>query len=172
MTKYAINAEHLCKVYGNHTVVNNVNLKIEEGEFIGIIGKNGAGKSTLLKLMAGISTPTNGSVSIFGRDIVSDQSRAISVLGFMPQDFNFNIFLKPIDVLERQIGLFGMNTQADEDRCYFVLDKVGLLSKAHDLIMTLSGGMQRRLMLARSLVTEPKVVILDEATASIDVMTE
>lgn len=158
------------KSYGGLSMaLKNFNLEIESGEFFGLLGANGAGKSSLIGMLAGIVTPSSGQITICGDDLMRHPSKAKLQMGIMPQEFNFNVFETLSADLTYQAGFFGMPRQRAKERMQELLERVDLWNKRDAPIRTLSGGMKRRLMLARALLHEPKVVILDEPTAGLDV---
>lgn len=166
----AVTIENLRKVYKNGVVaVNDLNLTIQEGDFFGFLGPNGAGKSTTIGVLCSLVSKTSGKVKIFNYDIDHDFSRAKSYLGVVPQEFNFNAFETPIKVLITQAGYFGISYHQAKRNSEIVLKQFELWDKRHEQIRTLSGGMRRRLMFARALVHEPRLLILDEPTAGMDI---
>lgn len=147
--------------------LNGVSLSIERGSFFGLLGPNGAGKSTLINILAGLVTRTSGSAKIWGFDIESDMRAARRSIGIVPQELNIDPYFTPREALELQAGLYGV--PAKDRRTDEILDAVGLLDKADAYARTLSGGMRRRLLVAKAMVHSPPVLVLDEPTAGVDV---
>ncbi len=147
--------------------LDNVSLDIEEGEFFGLLGPNGAGKTTLISVLAGLTRPTGGKVSVLGHDVQVDYAQARRRLGVVPQELVFDPFFNVRDVLRIQSGYFGVkNNDAWIDE---LLESLGLTDKAHANMRQLSGGMKRRVLVAQALVHKPPVIVLDEPTAGVDV---
>ena len=142
-------------------------LQVPRGSFFGLLGPNGAGKSTLINIMAGLVQKTSGSVKIWNSDIDTHERQARCAIGVVPQELNLDPFFTPFEVLEVQAGLYGVPKR--ERRTMEILDVVGLADKANAYARTLSGGMRRRLLIAKALVHTPPVVVLDEPTAGVDV---
>lgn len=149
--------------------LKGITLNVKEGEFFGLLGPNGAGKTTTISILTSLTTKTGGSVSVFGIDIDKDFPAAKRMLGVVPQEFNFSIFEKVEDIVCQQAGYYGINRSDALVQCEKYLKKLGLWEKRHTPARELSGGMKRRLMIARGLVHEPKLLILDEPTAGVDV---
>jgi len=149
--------------------LKGVTLSVKEGDFFALLGPNGAGKTTLIGILTGLVYKTGGEASIFGHDTVTDASRAKTYIGIVPQEFNFNIFEKVENIIINQAGYYGIpRAQAIKD-AEPVLRELGLWEKRHEVSQKLSGGMKRRLMIARALIHKPKLLILDEPTAGVDV---
>ncbi len=144
-------------------------LEIPEGDFFALLGPNGAGKTTIIGIVTGIVTKTGGRVSIFGADADREPGRAKSYMGVVPQEPNFNIFDSVADVIVNQAGYYGIPRRIAVPRAEKLMSELGLHDKRDDKSMNLSGGMKRRLLIARALVTEPRFLILDEPTAGVDV---
>ena len=142
---------------------------IAEGSFFALLGPNGAGKSTTIGIITSLVTRTAGTVSVFGHDLDRDRTQVKEMIGVVPQEFNFNIFEKTYDVIRNQAGYFGLSRTAAHVRSAEVLKKLQLWYKRHDQSRSLSGGMKRRLMLARALVNRPRLLILDEPSAGADI---
>lgn len=167
---YALNTEQLNKTYSNGvTALKQVNLKIDKGDFFALLGANGAGKTTLIGILTGIVNKTSGKVSIFDIDIDQNHNLAKTLIGVVPQEFNFSIFEKVIDIVTQQAGYFGIPRKASLKNAEKVLNQLGLWNKRNQNAMSLSGGMKRRLMIARALIHDPEFLILDEPTAGVDV---
>jgi ABC-2 type transport system ATP-binding protein len=159
----------LVKRYGDFTAVDDVSLRVEAGEFFGFLGPNGAGKTTTINAVVGLAQITAGSISILGYDNVRQWREARRLVGVSPQEFNFDRYLSIRDVLIYAAGYFGLRGKAVSERADMLLERFGLTSKAKVEYTKLSGGQKRRLTLARALIHEPKVLILDEPTAGVDV---
>jgi ABC-2 type transport system ATP-binding protein len=167
---HALEIEDLTKRYPTGTeALKNVSLDIEEGEFFGLLGPNGAGKSTLIHCTAGLAQPTAGSIRVFGHDAVHHYGEARTAIGLAPQELNLDWFLTLEEQLDYHGGYFGMSRSDRRDRTKELLEEFSLSSKKDDRTRTLSGGMKRRLILARALMHRPKLLILDEPTAGVDV---
>jgi ABC-2 type transport system ATP-binding protein len=166
----ALSIVDLRKTYASGTVaLKGVTLDIAEGDFFALLGPNGAGKTTVIGIVTGIVTKTGGRVSIFGIDADREPGRARSYMGVVPQEPNFNIFDTVFDVVVNQAGYYGLPRRIAIPRAERLLSDLGLFEKRNDKSMNLSGGMKRRLMIARALVNQPRFLILDEPTAGVDV---
>lgn len=169
-TTPALQINNLSKVYGNgFTALKNVNLAVPQGGFFALLGPNGAGKSTMIGIISSLFKPTEGSVQIFGTDLLQNPSIAKQYLGIVPQEFNFNQFEKVQDILITQAGYFGIPAKEARPRAKKLLTALGLWDKRNNKARELSGGMKRRLMIARALIHKPKLLILDEPTAGVDI---
>lgn len=169
-TTPALQINNLSKVYGNgFTALKNVNLTVPQGGFFALLGPNGAGKSTMIGIISSLFKPTEGSVQIFGTDLLQNPSIAKQCLGIVPQEFNFNQFEKVQDILITQAGYFGIPAKEARPRAKKLLTALGLWDKRNNKARELSGGMKRRLMIARALIHKPKLLILDEPTAGVDI---
>ena len=166
----ALSIKQLSKTYDNgFQALKGIDFDVNQGDFFALLGPNGAGKSTTIGIICSLVTKTAGQVSIFGYDIDKDFALAKKQLGVVPQEFNFNTFEKPIDILVHQAGYYGIPRAQALSRAEFYLKKLGIWDK-HDVpSRLLSGGMKRRLMIARALIHEPKLLILDEPTAGVDI---
>jgi len=149
--------------------VNNISLNIEKGDFFGFLGPNGAGKSTTIHCLTGIATPSSGSLKIFGYDVVKDYRKARMSVGLSPQEFNAEIFASVYDTLDAVAGYFGLNSATRKHRISDILERFALTAHKDKPFRALSGGMKRRVMLARALVHNPELLILDEPTSGVDV---
>ncbi|MCC7500370.1 ABC transporter ATP-binding protein [Candidatus Nomurabacteria bacterium] len=149
--------------------LKGVSLTVEEGDFFALLGPNGAGKTTLIGITSSLVNKSDGEVKVFGVDIDKDRSLAKTHIGLVPQEFNFNIFEKVIDIVTTQAGYYGIPRAEALSRAEKLLKDLGLWEKKDMPSQTLSGGMKRRLMIARGLVHNPKLLILDEPTAGVDV---
>ena len=166
----ALAIEQLSKTYdGGFQALKDISLSVQPGDFFALLGPNGAGKSTTIGIICSLVLKTGGKVSIFGHDIDKDFSQAKQLVGVVPQEFNFNQFEKPIDILIHQAGYFGIPRDVAIVRAEKYLRQLGLWDKSHVPSRTLSGGMKRRLMIARALIHEPKLLVLDEPTAGVDI---
>ena len=166
----ALSIVDLRKIYANGTVaLRGVTLDIAEGDFFALLGPNGAGKTTIIGIVTGIVTKSRGRVSIFGADADREPGRAKSYMGVVPQEPNFNIFDNVLDIIVNQAGYYGLPRRVALPRTEKLMSDLGLYEKRNDKSMSLSGGMKRRLLIARALVTEPRFLILDEPTAGVDV---
>ncbi len=160
----------LHKTYQTKSIaLKGINLKVIEGDFFGLLGPNGAGKSTIIGIISSLINKTSGTVKIFGIDIDTDFPKAKSFLGVVPQEVNFNIFETPFQILVNQAGYYGIPRKRAFEKAEKYLSQMGLWTKRNDRARNLSGGMKRRLMIARSLVHDPKLLILDEPTAGVDI---
>lgn len=167
---YALEIKNLTKTYPNGVeALRGVNLVVSEGAFYGLLGPNGAGKSTLIGILTGLTNKTHGEALVFGHDIVTDGVAAKSAIGLVPQEFNFNIFEKVIDIVVKQAGYYGIPREQALVNAEKYLKALDLWEKRNEKSMSLSGGMKRRLMIARALVHEPRLLILDEPTAGVDI---
>lgn len=167
---HALSIENLGKIYGNNfEALKDVSLTVDEGDFFALLGPNGAGKSTLIGIISSLVTKTSGHVEIFGHDIDTDFSAAKRLIGLVPQEFNFNVFEPVEEILVNQAGYFGIPRKIGFERAEQYLNQLGLWDKRRSQARELSGGMKRRLMIARALVHRPQLLILDEPTAGVDI---
>jgi ABC-2 type transport system ATP-binding protein len=167
---YALEINQLHKIYDNgFEALKGISLKVEEGDFFALLGPNGAGKSTTLGVVCSLVNKTKGSVKVFGHDLDIDVSKAKCLMGVVPQEFNFNMFEKVQDVVVQQAGYYGIARDEALRRTEQLLRQLSLWDKRDDASRNLSGGMKRRLMIARALVHRPKLLILDEPTAGVDI---
>jgi ABC-2 type transport system ATP-binding protein len=166
----ALTIHELTKTYkGGLTALKGVNLEVAEGDFFGLLGPNGAGKTTLIGILSSLVNKSGGDVSIFGHNLDTDTAAAKACIGLVPQEFNFNMFEPPIEIVANQAGYYGIERKEAFRRAEDTLKKLNLWDKRHVMSRTLSGGMKRRLMIARALVNHPKLLILDEPTAGVDI---
>ncbi len=166
----ALEISSLQKTYANgFEALKGIDLNVEEGDFYALLGPNGAGKSTTIGILSSLVSKSGGNVRICGIDIEEDFSLAKKQIGIVPQEFNFNVFEKVEDVLIHQAGYYGIPIGIARERAFYYLEKLGIADKQHVQMRMLSGGMKRRLMIARALVHEPRVLILDEPTAGVDI---
>lgn len=170
MTKFAIEIEGLTKTYKSGVMaLKSVDLKVEAGDFFALLGPNGAGKSTTIGILSSLVQKTSGTVKIFGIDADEYLNQTKSFLGIVPQEFNFGIFETVEQILSNQAGFYGIPREKAKERVDYYLDKLSLTDKRKTSAGQLSGGMKRRLMIARALVHDPKILILDEPTAGVDI---
>jgi ABC-2 type transport system ATP-binding protein len=166
----ALQITDLTKRYPTGTeALRGVSLEIGAGEFFGLLGPNGAGKSTLIHCTTGLASPTSGSIEVFGHDAIDHYEQARVAVGLAPQDLNLDWFLTAEETLDYHGGYFGMPRRDRRERTKELLEAFSLTSKRNERTRTLSGGMKRRLILARALMHRPKLLILDEPTAGVDV---
>jgi ABC-2 type transport system ATP-binding protein len=166
----ALTVKNLTKIYSSGlAALKGINLTVAENDFFALLGPNGAGKSTAIGILSSLIKKTSGMVSIFGYDIDSDFEAAKSCMGIVPQEMNFNPFEKVIDVLINQAGYYGVSRKVAAPRAELYLKEMDLWGAREKRVLHLSGGMKRRLMIARALVNQPKLLILDEPTAGVDV---
>ena len=166
----ALNVKNLEKTYANGTrALDGVSLSVEEGDFFALLGPNGAGKSTLIGIISSLVNPTAGDVEIFGISVEQQRALAMCQLGPVPQEINFNWFEKPLDIVVNQAGYYGIPRAKAYQRAEELLEKLKLWDKRSVIARTLSGSMKRRLMIARAMVHQPRLLILDEPTAGVDI---
>jgi ABC-2 type transport system ATP-binding protein len=168
--KQALSIKQLYKTYeGGKEALKGVDLDIEEGEFFAFLGPNGAGKTTLISITCGLVQKTKGKVIVQGNDIDTDGDEAKMHIGLVPQEFNADIFTKLEDILYIQAGYYGISRKEAKPQVEMLLEKLSLTDKRNNTPMELSGGMKRRLMIARALVHKPTFLFLDEPSAGVDV---
>ncbi len=165
----AIETSELIKEYGELRALKGLSLTVEEGEFFGLLGPNGAGKTTFINTLVGLVHRTSGDASVFGYDVESEYQLARNKIGLAPQEFNVDRFFSVREVLIHKAGYHGIPKAEAAERADDVLKRVGIYDKRDERFDWLSGGMKRRLLLARALVTDPDLLILDEPTAGVDV---
>ncbi len=166
----ALAVTDLRKVYDNGVeALRGVSLQVAPGDFFALLGPNGAGKSTLIGIVSSLVNKSSGTVEVFGTDLVRERSAAMRLLGLVPQELNFNMFEKPLDILVNYAGFYGVPRAQALQRAEEELRRAQLWDKAALMSRTLSGGMKRRLMIARAMMTRPKLLILDEPTAGVDI---
>jgi len=167
---YALEIKDLEKVYAGGThALKGISLNVEKGDFFALLGPNGAGKSTTLGIVSSLVNKTSGAVKVMGYDLDQQRVQAKMKLGVVPQEFNFNQFEKVFDIVVTQAGYYGIPASIAQKRAETYLKKLGLWDKRQTPARMLSGGMKRRLMIARALIHEPDVLILDEPTAGVDI---
>lgn len=166
----AISIKDLCKTYANgFEALKGVSLEVQQGDFFALLGPNGAGKSTIIGVISTLVNKSGGSVQVFGRNVDIHVYETKLDLGVVPQEVNFSQFEKVEDIIMTQAGYYGLSRGLARERCEKYLRKLGLWEKRSDRSRMLSGGMKRRLMIARALVHEPRLLILDEPTAGVDI---
>jgi len=166
----ALSVKNLRKTYSNGlTALNGIHLEVAEGDFFALLGPNGAGKSTTIGILCSLVKKTSGTVKVFGYDIVTQLEAAKSCIGIVPQEMNFNPFEKALHIVTNQAGYYGIPYKVAYERAKYYLKKMDLWEKHNQSALRLSGGMKRRLMIARALVNNPKLLILDEPTAGVDI---
>ncbi|MDE0302805.1 MAG: ABC transporter ATP-binding protein [Gammaproteobacteria bacterium] len=165
----ALQIKGLKKTYANGVeALHGIDLEVQRGDFFALLGPNGAGKSTAIGIISSLVTFSKGSITIFGYDIIRDYASARACLGLVPQEFNFNQFDPVCDTLMHQAGYYGICRQDAEKRTQRLLEQFDLWDKRSVMARELSGGMKRRLMIARAMIHEPQLLILDEPTAGVD----
>ena len=169
-TAPALAVRDLRKTYDNGVeALKGVSLDVSPGDFYALLGPNGAGKSTLIGIVSSLVNKTGGDVRVFGVDIAGDRDAAMRLIGLVPQEINFNMFEKPFDICVNYAGFYGVPRAEAMARAERVLKEAQLWDKADKMSRTLSGGMKRRLMIARAMMTSPRLLILDEPTAGVDI---
>ena len=170
MTPPALTIHNLRKIYANgFEALRGIDLEVAEGEFFALLGPNGAGKSTTIGIVSSLVRKTSGVVQVFGHDLDQELSAAKRCIGLVPQEFNFNQFEPTAEIVINQAGYYGIPRNQAHERAEICLKQLGLWDKRRQMARELSGGMKRRLMIARALVHEPKLLILDEPTAGVDI---
>ena len=166
----ALSIRQLTKTYGNgFQALKGIDLDVAEGDFFALLGPNGAGKSTTIGILSTLVNKTSGSVSVFGHDLDRQPAALKRSIGVVPQEFNFNQFEKTFDIVVTQAGYYGIPAKLARERAEQYLTQLGLWDKRDVPSRSLSGGMKRRLMIARALIHEPRLLILDEPTAGVDI---
>ena len=168
--KTALEIKNLSKTYSNDVrALKGIDLSVERGDFFALLGPNGAGKSTTIGILFSLINKSGGTIEVCGIDIDENFSEAKRLIGIVPQEFNFNVFEKVRNIVVTQGGYYGLPRAIAEERADKYLKKLGLWDKRNDIGRDLSGGMKRRLMIARALVHEPELLVLDEPTAGVDI---
>lgn len=166
----ALRVRGLTKRYDNGVqALKGIDLEVAPGDFFALLGPNGAGKSTMIGIISSLVNLSEGSVEVFGVDLQHRRGAAMRLVGLVPQEINFNLFEKPIDILVNYAGFYGIDRATALVRAEEELKRAHLWEKAHMISRTLSGGMKRRLMIARAMMTRPQLLILDEPTAGVDI---
>ena len=166
----ALTISQLHKVYANgHVALKGIDLRVEHGDFFALLGPNGAGKSTTIGIITSLINKTGGAISVYGHDLDTAPSRAKTHIGLVPQEYSFNQFEPVEEILINQAGYYGVAPRTAKKRAAEHLTRLGLWDKRRDQARSLSGGMKRRLMIARALLHRPRLLILDEPTAGVDI---
>ena len=167
---HALQVDNLKKTYANGVeALKGVSLNVEEGDFFALLGPNGAGKSTLIGIISSLVNASSGEVKVFDTSVQRQRSRAMSHIGLVPQELNFNQFERPLEIIVNQAGYYGIGRKVALHRAEKYLRQLQLWDKHDKPSRMLSGGMKRRLMIARAMVNEPRLLILDEPTAGVDI---
>ncbi|HSQ70227.1 MAG TPA: ABC transporter ATP-binding protein [Steroidobacteraceae bacterium] len=167
---HALSLKQLVKTYGNGVqALKGIDLAVDEGDFFALLGPNGAGKTTAIGIVCSLVKKTSGQVEVFGHDVDRELEAAKACLGVVPQEINFNQFEKVLTILVNQAGFYGLPRRLARERAEFWLRELQLWDKRDAVSRSLSGGMKRRLMIARALLHEPRLLILDEPTAGVDI---
>ena len=177
MDKIALSAENLTKIYSKNNTsnksvlaLNKLNLEVKQGEIFGLLGPNGAGKTTFINILGGIVMKTSGKVHVWGFDLDKNARQVRASIGIVPQEVNLDAFFSPKKLLELQAGLYGVKNR--ERITNLILKMVSLDKQANSYARSLSGGMKRRLLIAKAMVHQPPILVLDEPTAALDPETE
>jgi ABC-2 type transport system ATP-binding protein len=166
----ALEVVDLRKTYASGVeALKGISLTVQAGDFYALLGPNGAGKSTLIGVVSSLVNATSGDVRVFGASIKTQRSEAMQSIGLVPQEINFNLFETPFDICVNQAGFYGIERGIARERAEKYLKELSLWDKSRAITRTLSGGMKRRLMIARAMMNEPKLLILDEPTAGVDI---
>ena len=166
----ALSIQNLSKIYKNGVVaLHGIDLTVEQGDFFALLGPNGAGKSTTIGIISSLVNKSVGTVKVFGHDLDTELAAAKACIGLVPQEYNFNQFEPVIEILVNQAGYYGIPRLIANERAELYLNQLGLWDKRRENARDLSGGMKRRLMIARALVHQPRLLILDEPTAGVDI---
>lgn len=167
---HALEVKNLKKTYANGVeALKGISLNVEEGDFFALLGPNGAGKSTLIGIVSSLVNTSSGEVKVFATSVQKQRSTAMSFIGLVPQELNFNQFEKPLEIIVNQAGYYGIDRKTALQRAEKYLRQLRLWDKHDKPSRALSGGMKRRLMIARAMVNEPRLLILDEPTAGVDI---
>jgi ABC-2 type transport system ATP-binding protein len=167
---YALQVNNLKKTYANGVeALKGISLNVEEGDFFAFLGPNGAGKSTLIGIISSLVNASSGEVNVFGTSVQLQRSKAMAQIGLVPQELNFNQFERPLEIIVNQAGYYGINRKIALKRAEKYLRQLQLWDKRDSISRLLSGGMKRRLMIARAMVNEPRLLILDKPTAGVDI---
>src|SRR5690349_23877604 len=166
----ALVVDNLRKTYGNGVeALKGISLTVQQGDFFALLGPNGAGKSTLIGILSSLVNSTGGDARIFGVSVNQQRNEAMKLIGLVPQEINFNQFEKPFDICVNQAGFYGIGRAEASQRAETYLKELRLCDKAQHQARMLSGGSKRRLMIARAMMNEPRLLILDEPTAGVDI---
>jgi ABC-2 type transport system ATP-binding protein len=167
---YALEVNDLKKTYKNGVeALKGISLRVDEGDFFALLGPNGAGKSTLIGIISSLVNTSSGETRVFDTSVQQERSKAMSYIGLVPQELNFNQFERPLEIVVNQAGYYGIPRNIALQRAEKYLKQLQLWGKAEEISRNLSGGMKRRLMIARAMVNEPRLLILDEPTAGVDI---
>jgi ABC-2 type transport system ATP-binding protein len=167
---HALQVDNLTKTYANGVeALKGISLNVQEGDFFALLGPNGAGKSTLIGIVSSLVNASSGEISVFGTSVQQQRSKAMSYIGLVPQELNFNQFERPLEIIVNQAGYYGIGRKVAGERAEKYLRQLQLWDKHDKPSRMLSGGMKRRLMIARAMVNEPRLLILDEPTAGVDI---
>jgi len=166
---HALEIQNLKKSYGKNVAVDGISFAIEEGDFFGFLGPNGAGKTTTIHCIAGIARFQEGIIKTFGHDVVADYREARKQIGLSPQEYNVDIFATTRNILDWMGGFYGMPKNERKDRTEELIERFDLTEHVDKRFEQLSGGLKRRVILARAMIHDPKLLILDEPTAGVDV---
>jgi len=167
---HALEVNNLKKTYGTDVeALKGISLNVKEGDFFALLGPNGAGKSTLIGIISSLVNASSGEVNVFGTSVQQQRSKAMSYIGLVPQELNFNQFERPLEIIVNQAGYYGIPRKTALQRAEKYLRQLQLWDKRDKASRLLSGGMKRRLMIARAMVNEPRLLILDEPTAGVDI---
>ena len=170
MNNISVKIRKLRKIYdGKLEALKGINLDIPNGSFFGLLGPNGAGKTTTIGIITGLINITSGSVEVMGHDVIKDYKKSRKLIGLSPQELNFDVFFPIKDVLALNAGYYGLSNKEAYERADIMLEQFGLTDKAKNTARELSGGMKRRVQIAKALVHNPEVLILDEPTAGVDI---
>ncbi len=165
----AISIKNLTKYYKKFKALDDISFEVREGEFFGFLGPNGAGKTTTISVITGLANYQHGTVEVFGQNVKANYQKTRALIGLVPQEFNFDPFLSAEQILFFEGGYFGLPWKDSKKRALELLENFGLIGKKQEGYKKLSGGMKRRLLIARALMHRPKVLILDEPTAGVDI---
>ncbi len=170
MNNISIKIRELRKIYdGKLEALKGINLDIPKGSFFGLLGPNGAGKTTTIGIMTGLVNLTSGSITVMGYDVIKNYKESRKLIGLSPQELNFDVFFPIRDVLALNAGYYGLSNKKAYERADIMLEQFGLAEKAKNTARELSGGMKRRVQIAKALVHNPEILILDEPTAGVDI---
>ena len=170
MSEVSIKIRGLRKIYDKKLeALKGINLDIPKGSFFGLLGPNGAGKTTTIGIMTGLVNLTSGSIEVMGYDVIKNYKESRKLIGLSPQELNFDVFFPIKDVLALNAGYYGLSNKEAYERADIMLEQFGLTEKAKNTARELSGGMKRRVQIAKALVHDPEVLILDEPTAGVDI---
>jgi ABC-2 type transport system ATP-binding protein len=168
--EYALKISQLKKTYDNNfQALKGIDIEVKKGDFFALLGANGAGKSTAIGIICSLVNKTEGDIEVFGYNIDTQREQVQEHIGLVPQEFNFNIWEPVLEIILNQAGYYGIDRNTAKQRAEELLKHLDLWDKRNELAQNLSGGMKRRLMIARALIHNPKLLILDEPTAGVDI---